>query len=290
MIGGSYVGQTQWFAASRRAAAPEGDRAVRLAAEHHVAQRADLQRMLSPPDARNGWSAWAGARGRWPEFLTLFSEQQDYFEALPLSLAARTRRDDAAPGGTRGCEHPTYDDFWKQGSYDNHWRHGGGGAQHHRLVGHELPRRRRSTSRRCDSGDGRIAAQKLIIGPWPHWANRQRRLSGADFGEHAIIELDDYVIRFFDRWLKGTANGIEDEKPVHVFVIGANEWWAEDDWPLPGTEAGARSTSTRAGHANSLKGDGVLSTEPPGDEPPTSTATTRPTRCASSGTCARAGR
>jgi putative CocE/NonD family hydrolase len=108
--------------------------------------------------------------------------------------------------------------------------------------------------------------QQLIIGPWPHWVNLKRHLSGLDFGEHAVIELEEYVIRFLDRWLKGTSNGIEEEKPVHVFVIGANEWWAEDSWPLPGTEEVPFYFHSR-GHANSLRGDGVLSVESPGAEP-----------------------
>ena len=53
---------------------------------------------------------------------------------------------------------------------------------------------------------------------------------------------------------------------MHVFVIGANEWWAEDSWPLPGTEHVPFYFHSR-GHANSLRGDGGLSPEPPGDEP-----------------------
>ena len=96
------------------------------------------------------------------------------------------------------------------------------------------------------------------------------------------------MIRFFDRYLKGIGNGIEDEKPVHVFVIGANEWWAEDSWPLPGTEHVPFYFHSR-GHANSLRGDGSLSPEAAGrPSPPTRTATTRPTQPGCYGTCARA--
>ena len=96
--------------------------------------------------------------------------------------------------------------------------------------------------------------------------NLHRERNGIDFGEHAIIELNDYIVRYFDRWLKGRRNGLDDEKPVYLFVMGADEWWAEDDWPLPGTEY-VPSTSIR-GHANSLKGDGALSPDPPATEPP----------------------
>ena len=55
------------------------------------------------------------------------------------------------------------------------------------------------------------------------------------------------------------------EKPVKIFVMGKNEWREEDDWPL------ARAKSTRyflhsAGGANSLRGNGGLSTAAPKTE------------------------
>ena len=55
----------------------------------------------------------------------------------------------------------------------------------------------------------------------------------------------------------------------YVFVIGASQWWAEDSWPLPGTGHVPFYFHSR-GHANSLRGDGALSPEPPGDEAPLS--------------------
>ena len=51
-----------------------------------------------------------------------------------------------------------------------------------------------------------------------------------------------------------------------MFVVGANQWWAEDTWPLPGTEHVPFYFHSR-GDANSLRGNGALSPEPPGDEP-----------------------
>jgi putative CocE/NonD family hydrolase len=198
-----------------------------------------------------------------PDFMNIFSEQQEYFEALPLSSLPE-RAGVRSAWWDEMMEHPVFDAFWRQGSYDVHpdmdlaalnvtgwWDMNFPGAP--------------LNFERMRSGPA-AGRQKLIIGPWPHWVNRTRRLSGLDFGEHAIIELDEYVIRFFDRWLKGTRNGIEDEKPVHVFVIGANEWWAEDGWPLPGTEEVPYYFHSR-GRANSLKGDGILSPDAPGSEP-----------------------
>ncbi len=96
--------------------------------------------------------------------------------------------------------------------------------------------------------------------------NRTRSLNGIDFGDQAVVNLDDYTVRFYDRWLKGIDNGIERDPRVHVFVLGANEWWTADDWPLPEPEPTPFYFHSN-GHANSLKGDGGLSVEQPGDEP-----------------------
>jgi len=55
--------------------------------------------------------------------------------------------------------------------------------------------------------------------------------------------------RWFDRWVKGERNGVDDEPPVRLFVMGGGTgrknaagrldhggcWRAERDWPIPGT-------------------------------------------------------
>jgi hypothetical protein len=53
---------------------------------------------------------------------------------------------------------------------------------------------------------------------------------------------------------------------VKLFVLGANEWREEDDWPLPG----ARETKYflhSSGKANSIRGDGTLTTMAVKNEP-----------------------
>jgi hypothetical protein len=53
---------------------------------------------------------------------------------------------------------------------------------------------------------------------------------------------------------------------VRIYVMGANDWRDEKDWPLPGTEWRRYYLHSR-GRANSAAGDGALSTEVPGNEP-----------------------
>jgi uncharacterized protein len=104
--------------------------------------------------------------------------------------------------------------------------------------------------------------QKLLMGPWPHAVNSTRKLGEIDFGPTALIDLEGYERRWFDRWLKGTANGVMDEKPVRIFVMGKNEWRDESDWPIPGTKLVKYFLNSR-GRANSLYGDGTLDTTAP---------------------------
>jgi putative CocE/NonD family hydrolase len=109
-------------------------------------------------------------------------------------------------------------------------------------------------------------SQKLLMGPWPHAVNSTTKLGKVDFGASAHIDLEETERHWFDHWLKGKANGVDREPPVRIFVMGANKWRDEQEWPI------ARTRWTRMylhsqGNANSLKGDGSLSTSPPSAEP-----------------------
>ena len=104
----------------------------------------------------------------------------------------------------------------------------------------------------------------LIIGPWPHGINK-RVVGRFDYGPDAIIDVEGYTTRWFDHFLKGVANGVEKDPPVYVFVMGPNKWYAERDWPLPQTRW-TKYYLNSDGKANSLRGDGVLSTTLPAKE------------------------
>ncbi len=115
--------------------------------------------------------------------------------------------------------------------------------------------------------------QKLIMGPWahllPYAVPTSRGTGDIDFGPEAKIELHAIQLRWFDHWLKGVDNGVMEEAPVRLFVMGENRWRDENEWPL------ARTRYTRmylhsAGHANSSRGDGVLRFTAPREEFPDS--------------------
>lgn len=115
------------------------------------------------------------------------------------------------------------------------------------------------------AGDDPARTQKLVVGPWFHipWA----RLSGVrDFTEAADNTVDELQLRWFDHWLKGNGD-IVDEPAVRLFTMGENRWRDADAWPPP--EARIQEWHLRSsGRALSVSGDGALAREAPADEPP----------------------
>lgn len=107
----------------------------------------------------------------------------------------------------------------------------------------------------------RARRPSLIIGPWTHGRN-ERSAGGVDYGAHAKFDLDDYRMRWFDHYLKGVDNGVENDPPVRLFVMGSNRWRTAQDWPLPETHY-VKYFMTSGGRANSFRGDGELTTAPP---------------------------
>ncbi|OGW12069.1 MAG: hypothetical protein A3G93_08225 [Nitrospinae bacterium RIFCSPLOWO2_12_FULL_45_22] len=114
------------------------------------------------------------------------------------------------------------------------------------------------------------SSQKLLMGPWahllPYSVPTTRGTGDIDFGPESRIELHEIQVRWFDYWLKGIKNGIMEEPPIRIFVMGNNVWRDEYEWPLARTQYTPYYFRSK-GKANSDKGDGILSPEPPADEP-----------------------
>ena len=75
-------------------------------------------------------------------------------------------------------------------------------------------------------------------------------------------------LRWFNRWLKGytSISVTAEEFPVRIFVMGADEWRDEREWPLARTQWTPYYLHS-GGSANSRFGDGTLSTSKPEAEP-----------------------
>lgn len=80
--------------------------------------------------------------------------------------------------------------------------------------------------------------QRLLLAPWAHG-----KLNGdypdLSFGVHAgfdAVDVHGRALRFFDRHLKDLDNGLDQEPPVRLFVMGENRWRDEWEWPLTRTQ------------------------------------------------------
>lgn len=160
--------------------------------------------------------------------------------------------------------HPTFDDYWKRASFVD------------RLDEVDLPNITLSgwydifvsqaleyvtTVRTTSRSAVARANQHVVVGPWahgPNWMAGER-----DFGENARIDAGELEEKWFDHWLKGKDTGTDEWAPYRIFVMGRNAWRDEEEWPL------ARTAYTpyyfdSGGSANTLDGDGILSTEKAG--------------------------
>jgi putative CocE/NonD family hydrolase len=75
----------------------------------------------------------------------------------------------------------------------------------------------------------------LLLGPWVHGVDSTSKTKSGEreFGASAAIDYDEVVLRWMDRYVKGFDTGLEREKPVRYFVMGANQWRESDVWPPP---------------------------------------------------------
>ncbi len=116
-------------------------------------------------------------------------------------------------------------------------------------------------------GSGEARRSRLIVGPWPHRLSTSTWLGDVDFGVASRVDLDAEELRWFDYWLKGIDNGIVDEPPLRLFIMGTNVWRDEHEWPLDRTDWQKWHLHSSGG-ANTVRGDGGLSRDTPADETP----------------------
>ncbi len=95
---------------------------------------------------------------------------------------------------------------------------------------------------------------RLVMGPWAHGGMRSdaSHEGDADFGADTpwgMAKFNHQRGRWYDRWLKGEENGVENESPVLIFVMGGGDgaknadcrinhggaWREEQEWPLSRT-------------------------------------------------------
>ena len=173
-------------------------------------------------------------------------DQQEFFKGLPIDTAMETVTP-THPYYKGVIEHEQYDDWWDSYSLRN--KYGEMAVPSLFITGwfdslsHENFKLFNGWSKGAANEDARKKT-KLIVGPWSHQISPWGRVPMGEngeyqdrtFGKQGLWDIVDMHTHWYDQQLKGIDTGIDDEPPIKLFVMGANEWRYEHEWPLARTE------------------------------------------------------
>jgi putative CocE/NonD family hydrolase len=260
-LGGSYLGRIQWLAALEH---PPHLRAMCVAV-------CPSDPFVELPTGTNGpmhlcWLYMTSGR-------TMQNTNAVDWEAIYAHLPLATMDEGTGrptPHWREELEHDRLDDYWRAICYQDKFDRLDlpvlhiSGWYDDQQVG--TPLNFMGMAARAATPTAR-ASQKLLMGPWGHRIAGATRMGEVDFGPTALLDLEGTQLRWFDRWLKGMPNGLAEEPPVQIFVMGANEWRDESAWP-PAAAQFTRFYLHSGGRANSRFGDGALEAEAPASQLP----------------------
>ena len=278
MMGGSYVGATQMLAA--------------IGAPPHLA---GIAPEITGSNYHDNWTYQGGAFEQWfnqnwatqlarntldrlidkntdarvgAPTLPLASYPIFNFGQLPADAQLTA---EIAPYYLDWLAHPDYDNYWKQWSIEEHFSNitvpmlsvGGwydifSDGTLHNYMGVKVH----------GATEAARTQQHLLMQIGGH-AGFGRRIGDVDFGPHALENpYVDVILDWYDYLFKGIHNQFATDKPVKLFVMGVNEYRQEEDWPPPEAHY-IKYFLHSGGRANSLRGNGWLSTSPsiPKSEP-----------------------
>ena len=293
MVGGSYVGLTQWQAAVEQpphlvAIAPHYSSSDYLQGWTYQGGAFDLwfaqswtsqtlapdtlQRRLEaagmPPEAVQREVAAFVAAGR-AKLL------DDWLWQMPLKDFAAFRRDgNIAAYYDEWLARPGYDDYW--GDLDVETKYPrirvpalvtGGWYD----VFQEGTIRNFVGLRSEGGSDAARNGTQLVMRALCHACPPDTTAGAIDFGPDNAFDLNAAWARWFDYWLKGIDNGVPDDATVRLFVMvppdegtaGGGFWITADEFPLPDAVE-TRFYLRSDGNANTAAGDGLLSADGPG--------------------------
>ncbi|MFN8573888.1 MAG: CocE/NonD family hydrolase [Gemmatimonadaceae bacterium] len=106
----------------------------------------------------------------------------------------------------------------------------------------------------------------MVVAPTLHCNEGRSETEHSIVGERDMGDARyDYVglvQRWFDRWLKGSENGVTKEPKVRAYQMGTNEWKTYDTWPPTNVDLVPYYLDSD-GSANSAQGNGRLTTIKP---------------------------
>jgi len=111
--------------------------------------------------------------------------------------------------------------------------------------------------------------QFVVIAPVGHCAfsraNKETIVGERNVGD-ARFNSDGLIYKWFDYWLQGKENKVLKKTPkVQYYTMGLNKWQSAETWPPQDAEMVTLYLNSK-GNANSVFGDGAITTNPPGPE------------------------
>ncbi|HZN01449.1 MAG TPA: CocE/NonD family hydrolase [Pyrinomonadaceae bacterium] len=269
MFGGSYVGATQMLAA--------------MAVPPHLVS---IFPYVTASEYYDGWTYQNGALMQWFSsswtsglVIDTLRRQTDVAQApkewvknLPLqdyALLKTPQPSSLAPYFRDWLSHERDDAYWQQWRVSDHYPrmmvmglHAGGW---HDLFLKGSIKNFTGLQQQAATAEAR-AGQRLIVGPWAHApTSREGKIGDVVFGKAAVLDHTATAVKWFDYSLKGMNNEYSSGAPVRLFIMGDNVWRDEQSFPLARTRYTKYYLHSTKG-ANSVGGDGVLSTTSPAAE------------------------
>jgi putative CocE/NonD family hydrolase len=258
MFGGSYVGATQMLAA--------------ISAPPHLVA---IQPYVTASEYYEGWTYQSGALMQW--FASSWSsglavdtlrrkagtleDPKSWATQLPVDgyrMLELPPVPALAPYFKDWVAHERDDDYWRPWKISDHYAqmnikalHAGGWHDiflKGTIQNYEGMRRQSPAAK----------DQRLLLGPWAHAETSQEgKVGDVTFGKDAVLDDEGTLLRWSDYALKGARNEYATGAPVRIFVMGANAWRDEQEFP-----------PARTKYTNYYLHKGVLSTEAPAAEEP----------------------
>ncbi len=270
-FGGSYVGATQMLAAS-------------TAPPHLVG----IFPYVTAMEYYEGWTYEGGALMQWfaeswTSGLVLdtvmrktgaLNRPKQWAEQLPVEdyrLVTTPTAAEVAPYFRDWVEHETNDEYWRKIKISDHYGkmnvkalHSGGW---HDIFSGGSIRNFMRLQKEAPTKEAR-EGQRLLMGPWAHAATSpEGKIGDVTFGKQAVLDMNGTIVKWYDYVMKGKPNEFSTDSPVKIFVLGDNVWRDEKEFPLARTQY-TKYYLHANNAANSVTGDGAISTAAPKAEKP----------------------
>jgi len=269
MFGGSYVGATQMLAA--------------MAVPPHLVS---IFPYVTASEYYDGWTYQNGALMQWfssswtsglaIDTLRRYADRaqapKEWVNTLPLQdypLLKTPQTSELAPYFRDWLSHERDDAYWAQWRVSDHYSqmtvmglHAGGW---HDLFLKGSIKNYTGLRQQAATAEAR-AGQRLLVGPWAHAGTSPAgKIGDVVFGKDAVLDNTNTTLKWFDYSLKGIKNEFASGAPVRLFIMGANVWRDEQEFPLARTRYTKYYLHSSKG-ANGIAGDGSLSVALPGVE------------------------